>query len=163
ATAWAQAHRLPHMGALLERLSPLSSPDGPIDKSERTLYRADVADLDAALAHDPNALAALVNRPNSHARQNAFDLAVASFARAPRLERDDRALHRKRRLRRVRPGAVDAGIADFTEAQKREPHVHEAVANRDLCHANKHEHDLVIPDFTEALQVELNDEVLQYN
>src|SRR5262249_13347083 len=36
ATAWAMAHRLPHVGAVLDRLAPLSGPHGPIDRSQPT-------------------------------------------------------------------------------------------------------------------------------
>ncbi len=162
-TGWTISRRLPHFGAVMDRLSHLPGAGDLTGPVERDMYESTIADHTAALLADPRDFTALVNRANAYARQGDFEQAIADYGRALQLRPEDASLYRRRGLAHARRQAQDKAVADYTEAIKLEPRNVEAHANRALAHAQRKEYDLAIADYTEALRLNPKDEALFYN
>jgi tetratricopeptide (TPR) repeat protein len=160
---WTIAARPQHFGVVLDQLARLPGARAVIDRVERDLHEATIADHTATLLAEPGNTAALINRGNAHARQGDFEQAVADFTRALELQPEDASILRRRGLVHYRAQNLDAAIADFTEALRLEPRNVEAHANRGLAYSQRNEHDKAIADYSEALLVSPRDEVLFYN
>ncbi len=162
-TGWTIPRRLPHFGAVLDRLSQLPEAKDLTGRVDRAMYESTIADHTAALSDDPGNFSALVHRGDAYARQGDFDQAVADYTLAIQLRPDDAALYRRRGLAHARRQAHDKAVADYTEAVKLEPRNPEAYAHRALAHAQRKEYDQAIADYTEALRLNPRDEALYYN
>jgi tetratricopeptide (TPR) repeat protein len=162
-TGWTIAQRPGHFGAVLDRLAELPGAGDVIDRSERAMHEATIAEHTAALEADKENVTAYVNRGNAYARQGDFDRAVADFSEALKLRPGDASLYRKRGLAHARQLGAEEAIADYTEALRLEPHNPETYANRGLAYAQKLDYDRAIADYTEALHLRPRDEVLYYN
>ena len=162
-TGWTIPRRLPHFGAVLERLSQLPEAKDLTGRVDRAMYESTIADHTAALSADPRNVAALVHRGDAYAHQGDFEQAVADYTAAIRLRPDDAALYRRRGLAYARRQARDQAVADFTEAIRLEPRNPEAHASRALANAQRKEFDPAIADYTEALRLSPKNGSLYYN
>jgi len=83
----------------------------------------------------------------------AFDLAIADFTAALRLDPNNAKTYQERGVAYLSKGDLDKAIADFTQAIRLDPNDADAYYNRGYVYVTKKDYDRAIADFEAALRI----------
>ena len=87
-------------------------------------------------------------------RNGDYDLAIASFTEALKLNPKDAAACNMRAVAHAKKGEFDPAIADYTEALRIDPKLVTAWFMRGKARQEKGDHDLALADFNEAVRLD---------
>jgi uncharacterized caspase-like protein len=100
-----------------------------------------------------DAVAAL-ERGLAHDKQNDYDLAIAAYSEAIRLDPDDALARANRGNTYSKKNDLDRAIADLSDAIRLEPKFPFALAVRGYAHHRKQDFDRAITDLSEAIRLD---------
>jgi len=104
----------------------------------------------------------LGNRGTGWIAKREFDIAIADFNEAIRLDPKNASLYRFRGIAWDRKGESDRAITDFNEAIRLDPKSAFGYSNRGIAWKNKGEFDRAIADFNAAIAINPKSDVTYY-
>lgn len=94
-----------------------------------------------------------VNRGGEHLQKGQFDLAIADFTQAVKINPGDAVAYHNRGVAQERSGRYDLAIADATKALELNPKLAEAYSGRGTAFEGQGRYDQAIADCTQALAI----------
>jgi len=126
-------------------------------------YQAAVEDYTAALAKDPNYVAAYFNRGLAYLKLNQFKAAVDDYTKAIENNSQDADAYYQRGLAYHRLKNYPAAIADYTQVIQLNPEDATAFTNRGLSYSAADNKQSAIADYTQAIRLNPNDAQAYYS
>ena len=121
-----------------------------------------LADIDQAIALNPENAVAYNNRAFTHLNKGENDLAIAAVNQSLSLDRQQATAYNNRGLAYSNKGDYDRAIADLSLALSFDPQLVVAYDNRGYAYRMKGDHDRAIADYDEAIRLQSGDAEL-YN
>jgi len=115
------------------------------------------------LVNGENDYEALFNRGNEYRLNGDYDLAIADYTEALRINPDYYQALYNRGNAYANKGDYDRAIADYTAALRIKPDYDQALNNRGNAYANKGDYDRAIADYTAALRIKPDFDQALYN
>jgi len=116
-------------------------------------YDAAVAELDAAIKHNPNDGVFFFNRGHARFNLRDYDGAIADTTEAIRLNYKKGVVYQWRGLAYSWKKEHDRAIVEFSQAIAIDPKLAEAYWNRGTSYMHKNDYDRAIKDLTEAIRL----------
>ena len=113
-----------------------------------------VAELTAAIAHQPNNAEKYVDRAAAYLERKDYDRALADFEQALRLDADNADAHFGRACVHLQRDEDDLALADLNEVIRLAPDAAAAYVYRGGVYADREDYKRALADFNEALRLD---------
>jgi tetratricopeptide (TPR) repeat protein len=137
------------------------------DDQLTALYRAQMDELNKALARDPDLRPALSDRAGSYFSLRQFPAAIADYNRVIALDPNDAAIYNDRGLAKMQLGQIHDAISDFAKAIEKKPRKSmessTSYENRADAYMKTRQWDPAISDLTTAMSLKVGRAVLLMN
>src|SRR5262252_2588596 len=126
-----------------------ATPDSQVNGCTAVIQSGKAAGNDLASAYQ--------NRGLAHVKRGDFEVAIADFTEAIRLNPQSAKPYNDRGFSYARRGDLDHAIADYDQAVRLDPRYSLALRNRGLAYLIKHEYDRAIADYDAAIRIDPKD------